>query len=292
MYEFLFIGPLLVLFLILLYHSLKIGGKKETLRFFGIAFIFSFFRELIIGSTYPLYFGSYRVEIGPITLSPAIIFGWIFAFYLAHYFVQTLTTNTGVESHLLVKITLGAFVVLGISLVMETTAPLLGWWSWKTGLLESLPAGSLLFGAPIFVFVGWVITGVTFLTIYYLLQEYQFKPKIIFVSIGIFTIIMINFVIGNYNILYYRLSDDDNMIVESKVGSKGELFLTKDIQEALGWKLGDAIFSEVRDNELIVRHIPNLLELLEKPPLGEPESPDEIEKELEQFFTIQLHIIP
>jgi len=77
------------------------------------------------------------------------------------------------------------------------------------------------------------------------------------------------------------------MIVESKVGSKGELFLTKDIRDLLGLKPGDTIFLEVKNNELIVKRIPDLLELLEKPLLGEPESPEEIERDIETFFDLQ-----
>jgi len=79
------------------------------------------------------------------------------------------------------------------------------------------------------------------------------------------------------------------MIVESKVGSKGELFLTKDIREKLSWNPGDPIFFEVKNNELIIRRIPDLLELLEKPALGNPESPEEIEQELEQIFKFQMN---
>jgi len=79
------------------------------------------------------------------------------------------------------------------------------------------------------------------------------------------------------------------MIVESKVGSKGELFLTKDIRDLLGLKSGDTIFLEVKDNELIVRRVPDLLEILETPSLGEPESPEEIEREIETFFDLQYH---
>ena len=78
------------------------------------------------------------------------------------------------------------------------------------------------------------------------------------------------------------------MIVESKVGSKGELFLTKDIREKLGWKPGDPIFFEVKNKELIIRCIPDLLELLERPSLGKPESPEEIEQELEQILNFQI----
>jgi AbrB family looped-hinge helix DNA binding protein len=80
----------------------------------------------------------------------------------------------------------------------------------------------------------------------------------------------------------------DIMIVESKVGSKGELFLTKDIRDLLGLKPGDTIFLEIKNNELTVRRIPDLLELLEKPLLGNPESPEKIEQDLENFFNIQL----
>lgn len=78
------------------------------------------------------------------------------------------------------------------------------------------------------------------------------------------------------------------MIVESKVGSKGELFLTKDLREKLGWKAGDPIFFEIQNQTLIIRRIPDLLELLEAPPLGKPESPEEIEQELEQIFKFQM----
>ena len=198
MYEVLFIGPLLILFLILIYHSLKTDGKRTTLIFFGIALIFAFLRELIIGLTFPLYFGQFRI--GPI--SPAIVLGWVFAFYLANYFVRKLTTNTRFENNLVVKVCLGTYVVLGISMIMETTAPLLEWWSWKPGLLASLAPESIFLGAPIFVLVGWSLTGAAFLAIYYILQQYEYNLKAILISITIYILIMSNFVISNYIILY------------------------------------------------------------------------------------------
>jgi hypothetical protein len=198
MYEALFFIPLLILFLMLIYHSLKTEGTRTTLLFFGIALIFAFLRELIIGLTYPLYFGKFKI--GPI--SPAIVLGWVFAFYLADYFVRKLTINTRFEKNLFVKISLGIYVVLGISLIMETTAPLLEWWSWKAGLLESLPPNALFLGAPIFVFIGWATTGATFLGIYYFIQQYPNKPKAVFFSSIIYAVIIINFVLCNYIILY------------------------------------------------------------------------------------------
>ncbi|MHA1276482.1 MAG: hypothetical protein ACTSQI_14535 [Candidatus Helarchaeota archaeon] len=198
MYEVLFIGPLLVFFLLLIYHSLKTEGHRFTLLFFGIALSFAFFRELIIGLTFPLYFGKFKI--GPI--GPAIVLGWVFAFYLAHYFIRSITTNTRFENNLVVKIGFGTFVVLGISFIMETTAPLLEWWSWKAGLIESLPPGALLLGAPIFVFIGWGITGASFFTIYYILELYEYKLKGILIDLVIFFVVISNFIICNYIILY------------------------------------------------------------------------------------------
>jgi len=78
------------------------------------------------------------------------------------------------------------------------------------------------------------------------------------------------------------------MIIESKVGSKGELFLTKVIRKKLGWKPGDVIFFEIKGDKLIVQKVPDLLEFLKQPPIGEPETPEEIENDLENFFSIQL----
>ena len=77
------------------------------------------------------------------------------------------------------------------------------------------------------------------------------------------------------------------MIVESRVGSKGELFLTKEIRETMGLNAGDKIFFEVRDDTLTVRRVPDLLEILNKPTIGTTETPQEIENDLEHFFKVQ-----
>lgn len=77
------------------------------------------------------------------------------------------------------------------------------------------------------------------------------------------------------------------MIVESKVGSKGELFLTKNIRNILGLHPGDKIFFEIKDEILIVRRVPDLLELLEEPSLSKPETPSQIEQDIEEFYKNQ-----
>ncbi|HMF32178.1 MAG TPA: AbrB/MazE/SpoVT family DNA-binding domain-containing protein [Candidatus Lokiarchaeia archaeon] len=73
------------------------------------------------------------------------------------------------------------------------------------------------------------------------------------------------------------------MIVESRVGSKGELFLPKNLRKLLDFEPGDRIFFEVQGDILKIRKVPDLLDLLKLPRLGQPATPEEIEQEIEQM---------
>ncbi len=77
-----------------------------------------------------------------------------------------------------------------------------------------------------------------------------------------------------------------SMIVETQIGSMGELFLSEQIRDSLGLKLGDRIYLEVQDEKPIVRKGPDLLELLKKPRIGKPETPEEIERDLEEMHRV------
>jgi AbrB family looped-hinge helix DNA binding protein len=79
-------------------------------------------------------------------------------------------------------------------------------------------------------------------------------------------------------------------MTEIKVGSKGELFLPKSLREQLGFKAGDRLYLEVNKDGLIIRKVPDLLDLLELPPIGPLEDPDEIEKELEEIQASQMDL--
>ena len=69
-------------------------------------------------------------------------------------------------------------------------------------------------------------------------------------------------------------------MIELKVGSKGELFLPKSLRENLGLKPGDKLYLELKNDTIIIKKIPDLLELLNLPPISKPMTPEEIDKEL------------
>lgn len=55
------------------------------------------------------------------------------------------------------------------------------------------------------------------------------------------------------------------MAVESRVGSKGELFVPKEIREKLGLKPGMRVVYRVKDGRLIVEPIPSIEDILKEP---------------------------
>ena len=63
---------------------------------------------------------------------------------------------------------------------------------------------------------------------------------------------------------------------ESRVGSKGELFPSKEIREQIGLKPHGRVIYRVENGKLIVEPIPSLAEVLSEPP--------EVEISPEEFF--------
>ncbi|MHA2297460.1 MAG: AbrB/MazE/SpoVT family DNA-binding domain-containing protein [Candidatus Hodarchaeales archaeon] len=79
-------------------------------------------------------------------------------------------------------------------------------------------------------------------------------------------------------------------MIEIKVGSKGELFLPKSLQEQLGLKPGDRLFIEVVKDELVIKKAPDLLELVELPPISSLQTPEDIERDLEEMQSEQMEL--
>jgi AbrB family looped-hinge helix DNA binding protein len=59
----------------------------------------------------------------------------------------------------------------------------------------------------------------------------------------------------------------EEIISESRVGSKGELFPNKEIRERLGLKPNTKVIYRVKDGTLIVEPIPTIEDLLDEPPI-------------------------
>ncbi len=153
-----FIISVLIAFILLIIHSLKKNGWKETVIFFGFGFIFGLIRELI----YRTFFVNYAFNEMPLQLfgTPlTIIFGWIFTFYLGYALcVNFIDVNT---SHAHVQLIIFCAIFSStICFSIETTAMYMGWWKvfFET---SSYAASDLL--------AGWFYTTLLFFSLYFII---------------------------------------------------------------------------------------------------------------------------
>lgn len=68
-------------------------------------------------------------------------------------------------------------------------------------------------------------------------------------------------------------------MIESRVGSKGELFPPKEIREKLGLRPHSRVIYRVDDGRLVVERVPSIEEVLTEPP--------SIEMTLEEFHDLR-----
>ena len=75
-----------------------------------------------------------------------------------------------------------------------------------------------------------------------------------------------------------------------QIGSKGEIVIPKKLRKKLGLKNWDQVILEMSDDKLLIRKIPDLLNLLDLPPIGQLESVEDIEKDLEEIQKEQMEL--
>ncbi len=69
-----------------------------------------------------------------------------------------------------------------------------------------------------------------------------------------------------------------------KVGNKGEIYTTKEIRERIGIKTGGRVRAIIKNNELIIKPLPSIEELIKKPrPIKlTPEEAEKISEEVQK----------
>ena len=78
------------------------------------------------------------------------------------------------------------------------------------------------------------------------------------------------------------------MVIELKVGSKGELFLPTKIRKIMNIQPGDKIIVEMVDDSMVIRKIDDLIDLFMETPLSQLQKPDEIENEIKTMQEKQI----
>lgn len=176
-----FLVAVLIAFILLIIHSYFYYGLKESIVFFGFGFIFGLIREIIYRTFFNNYtFGSMPLKI--LNVPIAIIFGWMFTFYLAYYFSEKLVKPKDQESDAVRVLMACAIFSSFICFLIETAAIYMEWW--EVHFVESHFAASDLLS-------GWFLTTMLFFSIYFILLGKFKKLKNITLSLMVISLIAI-----------------------------------------------------------------------------------------------------
>ena len=70
------------------------------------------------------------------------------------------------------------------------------------------------------------------------------------------------------------------MKFELRVGSKGELFLTKKIRQIMNIEPGDRVLVEIVEGDMVIRKIDDLVDLFMTKPVSQAQKADRIEDDI------------
>ena len=75
---------------------------------------------------------------------------------------------------------------------------------------------------------------------------------------------------------------------ELRVGSKGELFLTKKIRQIMNIEPGDRVLVEIVEGDMVIRKIDDLVDLFMTKPVSQAQKADRIEDDINSIQDEQI----
>jgi len=210
-YKEIFIYPVLVATLLLIYHSYKIRGLKKTLQFWGLGYFILFIREAIYQNFMPVY-RFYGVTLKILNVPFVIPMGWLFTCYISLFLAEQImginlnkyiATDSSIElilskeyeQKVLPVIIFACLITTTICFAIENTAVNMQWWGdpYLEGMQTFMNSGWL---------GGWMVTCFWFLTliIYIMYPSLRLKKNLILVLL-----IWCHYILGEPITIYQEL---------------------------------------------------------------------------------------
>ena len=176
--------------LLLVRHSWRTAGPRDTILFFGYLFLASIERECLVVAIsawkgLPL---AYSPAEGMATIGGvgvAVVAGWVFAIYVSFQLALLIQRRCLPGTNIFLTIALAALVTSAISYCVEITGMRAGLWDWQPG--EQLHAW-FPFGYPEAAVEGWPATTLTALMVWCGLRYGLFSPvrwRSVVISLGL-----------------------------------------------------------------------------------------------------------
>ncbi len=161
--------------LILVYHSYRINGKKETIWLFIYLFVLSFVRELIVkgltaATDKPMPFvASGNLGNNVFGVNLVVVGGWVFTTYISYVLAVEMRRRVFPSSNCFMTIALVPLFTSAISYCNEVTGIRIGLWEWE--YQSGLPMKWIPFDWPFNAFEGWSATSMLIMFVYIATKE-------------------------------------------------------------------------------------------------------------------------
>ncbi len=157
--------PSVLLTLLLVFHAIRVRGRRAALLFFVPAFLFGVIRGNSVAvlatgeNNGPYIFSGQTLSLGRAEI-PACV-GWVFALYLSWGLAEAVAGRIRPLARRVLPLSAFALVAMGcFSYAVETTASGAGWWRWNI----IRPSTSFLVGGThLFGIVEWMSVAFDFL---------------------------------------------------------------------------------------------------------------------------------
>lgn len=163
--------PAAAVFAIIIWHSLRVHGRRTSRNFFFWCMFFCYMKEFINAhSRAPEYMGSGFEVFGVPMMVPV---GWVISIYLSWFLAECLLRGSKLEGAVFPTVAVSCAAIAAISLCVECSGGNAGWWTWNysiPGLWHENPVLKM----PVKIVGGWATTNLVFMSFFMLFEFTRF----------------------------------------------------------------------------------------------------------------------
>lgn len=165
------IVPAAVVFAIIIWHSLRVHGRRTSRNFFFWCMFFCYMKEYINAhAKAPEYMGNGLEIFGTPMMVPV---GWVISIYLSWFLAECLLRGSKLEGAVTPTIAVSSIVIMAISLCVECAGGNAGWWRWNYSI-PGLWAENPILKMPVKIIGGWATTNLIFMSFFMLFEFTSF----------------------------------------------------------------------------------------------------------------------
>lgn len=168
--------PACLCFALLVWHCWAVKSPRTAATFFGPLLLFGFVREWAIHLN-PETAEYFFRRIGPAVAGVPVVIpmGWCIAVYLGWLVGEALLWPFERARRRIFPTLIASLAgVMAVCFCVEVAGANAGWWEWNMARMHNV---IFIYNMPRFIFVGWSVTALLFLGVYFAVERSPFRAR-------------------------------------------------------------------------------------------------------------------